>query len=183
MPRTSFPQSSPLPAYPRWSETLREHSYVRIRPLNGRDDPVEHEFLEQRCPRASHFRLLGVADYPRRRVVDQPGSIAYVNEVAFVAVTPEDHRERIVGVSRYRTDREGLHCECEVTVNDAWQDKGLAVLLMKHLIEVARAQGIRQMRSIDPAADMPMKQLANDLGFRTRMDPDDVRQVVHELDL
>ena len=183
MPSTSFPQSSPLPAYPRWSETLRDHSYVRIRPINNRDDPTEHEFLEQRCPHASHFRLLGMADYPRRRVVDQPDGIAYVNEVAFVAVTPEDDRERIVGVSRFRTDRQGLHCECQVTVNVAWQGKGLAALLMKHLIEVARAQGIRQMRSLDPTADMPMKQLANDLGFRTRMDPDDVRQVVHELDL
>lgn len=181
MHTTLAPQSAR--SYPRWSETLRDHSYVRIRPVDSRDDPFEQDFLEQRSPRALHFRLLGCVDYPRGRMIDQPAEIDPANEVAFVAVTPEDARERIVGVSRYRTDREGLHCECTVAIGEDWQQKGLAVLLMKHLIEVARAQGIRRMTSIDPAADVQMKELATNLGFRTRMDPDDSRRVVHERDL
>lgn len=183
MHTTTVPQPDPRPSYPRWSETLPDHSYVRIRPVNPHDDPIEHDFLEYQSAGACRYRLLGLADYPRRPLIDQPADIDYVDEVAFVAVTPEDSRECIVGVSRYRTDLGRLHCECTVTIGDAWQHQGLAALLMKHLIEVARAQGIRRMISVDLAADVQMKSLTTQLGFRTRMDPDDARQVVHELEL
>lgn len=169
-------------AYPRWSETLGNDGYVRIRPLDARKDPARHMILGFASGEQS-FRLVGQADYPQAHVVDSPATIDYVNEVAFVGVTPDDSRERIVGVSRYRTDQDGSRCECVVTVDDDWHKKGLAVLLMKHLMEVARAHGIRRMTSVGLAANVPMRELAKQLGFRTRMDPDDVCQVLHELDL
>lgn len=182
MNTTSTPQHSTSPVYPRWSETLRDHSYVRIRPRNPRQNPAEQIFLEV-SPNSRRFRLLGQANYPDARAIDRPAAIAYVNEVEFVGVTPEDTRERIVGVSRYRADEGCLHCECVVTIDDEWQEEGLAALLMKHLIEVARANGIRWMTSVDLAANMQMKDLTAHLGFRTRRDPNDARQVLHELDL
>ena len=74
-------------------------------------------------------------------------------------------------------------CECAVTVSDEWQHKGLGTLLMKHLIEVARARGIRRMFSIDLADNMGMKDLATFLGLHTRGDPDDSNHVIHELQL
>lgn len=90
---------------------LRDHSYVRIRPSNTRDDPVEQVFLARLSPGVCRFRLLGQAHYPSDSLIDQPTRIDHVHEVALVAVTPEDSRERIVGVGRYRTDQDGLHCE------------------------------------------------------------------------
>lgn len=52
---------------------------------------------------------------------------------------------------------------------------------MKHLIEVARSRGIRTMYSVDSAENLAMTDLAAHLGFRTRVDPDDSSQVIHEL--
>ena len=92
-------------------------------------------------------------------------------------------RERIVGISRYSADHEGLHCEFAVTVTDQWQNKGLGTLLMKYLIDVARTRGIRTMTSIDSAVNMQMKYLARHLGFDRRIDPEDATQVIHELHL
>ena len=106
-----------------------------------------------------------------------------MHEVAFAAVVREDSHERIVGVSRYSTDKEGKNCECAVTVSDEWQQKGLGTLLMKHLMEVARARGIRTMISLASAENVQMQDLASYLGFRTRVDPDDASQVIHEIDL
>ncbi|HEY5612684.1 MAG TPA: GNAT family N-acetyltransferase, partial [Lysobacter sp.] len=64
-----------------------------------------------------------------------------------------------------------------------WLKKGLATLLMKHVIEVARANGIRRMTAVDRAGNVQMKELTTALGFHTRMDPDDACQVLHEIEL
>lgn len=171
------------PEYPRWSETLRDHSHVVIRPIMPQDADAERAFIEGLSLEARRFRFLGQVKCPSESLIEQFTNIDYVHEVAFVAVIPEDGHERIVGVSRYSSDESGTRCECAVTVTDEWQNRGLGTLLMRHLIEVARARGIRRMISIDSAENIRMQLLAQYLGFDTRVDPDDSRQVIHELAL
>ena len=169
--------------YPRWSETLHDNSYVLIRPITRQDEAAERAFIEGLSTQSRRYRFLGAVACASDRLIEQFTNIDYVHEVAFAAVIPEDAHERIVGVSRYSTDADGVNCECAVTVSDEWQQKGLGTLLMRHLIEVARARGIRRMTSIDVAENAKMQDLATHLGFRTRVDPDDASQVIHELDL
>lgn len=176
-------QPSAGPEYPRWSETLHDHSHVLIRPITPQDKDAERAFIEGLSEQARRYRFLGQVRCPSEALVGQFTNIDYVHEVAFVAVKSDDARQDIVGVSRYSTDSTGAHCECAVAVSDEWQHKGLGTLLMRHLIEVARARGIRTMYSIDSAENMQMKDLAKFLGFRTKPDPDDATQVIHELDL
>lgn len=171
------------PDYPRWSETLRDRSHVLIRPILPQDELAERAFSEGLPAQARRYRFLGQAEGPGDAMPGRATRIDYVHEVVFVAVVAEDAHERIVGVSRYRTDREGMQCECAVAVSDVWQHKGLGTLLMLHLIEVARARGIRRMSSTDSAENVQMRDLARYLGFRSRVDPDDVRQVIYELSL
>jgi GNAT superfamily N-acetyltransferase len=169
--------------YPRWSETLRDRSHVVIRPINRLDKAAERAFIDELTPEARRYRFLGQVGSPSERMIEQFTDIDYVNDVAFVAVIPDDSRETIVGVSRYCMDDAGSRCECAVTVSDHWQHKGVGSVLMKHLIEVARSHGIGAMYSIDSAENQPMKELAAFLGFQTREDPDDRSQVIHELKL
>lgn len=171
------------PEYPRWSETLHDQSHVLIRPITPQDKEAERAFIEGLSAEARRYRFLGAVRSPSEALIEQFTNIDYVHEVAFVAVTPDDGRQRIVGVSRYSTDQAGLNCECAVTVSDEWQNKGLGTLLMRHLIEVARARGIHKMTSVDSAENVQMLDLANHLGFHTRVDPDDATQVIHELEL
>jgi len=86
-----------------------------------------------------------------------------------------------VGVSRYSTSADGSACECAVTVLDDWQHKGLGVILMTHLIDAARARGIKRMWSIDSAENSAMSDLARFLGFKRCQDRDDATQVIHTL--
>ena len=169
--------------YPRWPETLRDGSHVLIRPIHPEDAQAEREFIEGLSPEARRFRFLGSMSHPSDRVIAQLTDIDYTHEMAFVATVSEGDSERIVGVSRYSADQEGRNCECAVTVSDEWQNRGLGTALMKHLIEVARGNGIRRMYSIDAADNVRMRELAHYLGFHTRTDPDDGSQVLHEIDL
>ena len=90
---------------------------------------------------------------------------------------------REIGVSRYSATDTDHQCECAVTVADDWRKRGLAVLLMQHLIKLARQNGYKQMISIDAADNEAMQELAHYLGFRRQQDPQDASQVIHSLDL
>ena len=169
--------------YPRWSEMLRDHRHVLIRPIHVQDMAAERAFIDGLSQQARRFRFLGQIGHPTERLVEQLTDIDYAHEMAFVAVARVDGVEKIVGVSRYSADEDNLQCECAVTVAEDWQHQGLGALLMKHLIEVARDRGISRMFSLDSAENVAMNDLARFLGFTTRPDPDDAGQVIHELDL
>lgn len=169
--------------YPRWNETLRDHSHVVIRPITPRDKDGERAFIEGLSPQTRRYRFLGQVKCPSEALIEQLTNVDFEHEVAFVAVIPDDGGERIIGASRYSTDKTGTQCECAVTVSDQWQNLGLGTLLMRHLIEVAKARGIQRMASIDSGENVHMQELAHLLGFNTRVDPDDATQVIHELDI
>jgi GNAT superfamily N-acetyltransferase len=170
-------------SFPRWLETLRDRTKVLIRPISAADRQAEREFIEGLSDQARRFRFLGQVRSPDDALLKQLTEIDYVHQVAFVAVVSDEGHERIIGVSRYCLDATGVHCECAVTVDEQWQHKGLATVLMRHLIAVARSIGVLTMFSIDSAENAPMRDLAAFLGFKTRLDPDDASQVIHELDL
>ncbi len=176
---TSF--SAVSATYPRWSETLRDGSHVLIRPITHVDRDAERRFIEELSPQARRFRFLGAVAEPTERTIEQLTDIDPATDAAFAAVVRDGARERFVGVSRYAADRDGLRCECAVTVMDDWQHKGLGTSLMRHLIEVARERGMLSLYSVDDADNTDMSDLAHFLGFRTTRDPQDSRQLVHEL--
>lgn len=175
-------QTSDDVEFPRWSETLHDRSHVVIRPIGKHDKDAERAFIEGLSTESRRFRFLGQIRSPSEQMVEDFTNIDLAHEAAFVAVTRDDSRERIVGVSRYSCDADGLNCECAVTVSDEWQNKGLGTLLLKHLIEVAKARGIHSISSTDSADNIQMKHPARHLGFRRRVDPGDANQVIHELD-
>lgn len=177
------PDPAAGPAYPRWSETLRDGSRVDIRPITKEDAALEREFIEALSPHAKRCRFLGQVRTPSEGLLRQLTDIDYLHEAAFAAVVPADGRERIVGVSRYSADKDRQNCECAVTVADEWQHRGLGSALMRHLVDVAKNQGIKKMMSIDSADNVQMRELAAYLGFKRRADPDDASQVIHELEL
>lgn len=177
------PVASDGPGFPRWTETLRNHRQVVIRPITPLDKAAEREFIEGLSTEARHFRFLGAVRSPSDAMIDKLTRIDHVHDVAFAAVAADDAGERFVGVSRYGTDADGRSCECAVTISDGWQGHGLGTILMGHLIDVARARGIETMYSMDSAENTRMHDLAKALGFHTRPDPDDATQVIHQLAL
>jgi GNAT superfamily N-acetyltransferase len=178
-----FPAPSAGRDYPRWTATLRDRSGVLIRPIQPRDRDAEKAFIEELSPQARRYRFLGQVASPSDELLENLTHSDFVHDVAFAAVVAEDAHERFVGVARYSVDPVGTRCECAVTVAEDWRHKGLATALMRHLIEVARARGIRTMYSLDSAENVEMRELAAYLGFGTRLDPRDRTLCVHSLEL
>lgn len=184
MPLQSAPSTTAATAGPPpWPHTLDDGRGIVIRPLDAHDRDAERAFISGLSPESRHFRFLCALNTPSEPLLDQLTRMDATREAAFAAVATEHGVGRIVGISRFAADPDGLRCECAVAVDDAWQHHGLGVLLMQQLIAAARARGIRRMVSVDPAANVAMRELAAYLGFRTRRNPDDATEVIHELDL
>lgn len=176
-------EAFPAVAGEHWIETLNDGSTVLIRPIRAEDREREADFIAQLSPASRYFRFLGTIKQASPELLDRLVNVDMINSAALVALVHEDGVLREIGVSRYSRADEGDSCECAVTVAEDWRQRGLAVTLMRHLIELARRNGFRQMFSIDAVDNQPMQELARFLGFSAERDPDDNTQAIFRKDL
>ena len=166
-----------------WVESLRDGTRVLIRPLRESDRAFEEEFIHRMSPETRRYRFLGDFKEPSKELIDQLMHVDYVHDMAYVAFAHDNGHLREVGISRYSATDDGKQCECAVTVADDWRHRGLAVLLMQHLIAVARKNKFTRMFSIDDNTNGPMHELASFLGFSRESNPEDPRTVIYSLPL
>lgn len=186
-PRSGADDASAIPIEKlggsHWIESLADGTRVLIRPLREEDREREEDFIRRLSPDSRRFRFMGGFREASPQLINQLMDVDYDQRMAFVALAHEDGKLREVGVSRYSATEGQGQCECAVTVADDWRQRGLGVLLMRHLIDLARRNGYRQMISFDAADNEAMRDLASYLGFHRRLDPGDSSQVTHTLDL
>ncbi|MCJ1882703.1 GNAT family N-acetyltransferase [Pseudomonas nitroreducens] len=166
-----------------WVEALPDGTHVLIRPLRPEDRQREADFIAHLSPEARHFRFLCTMKEVSPSFLNQLMAVDFKDSVAYVALTHQNGELVEIGISRYARCADSHQCECAVTVADAWRHRGLAVALMRHLIETARQQGLQQMYSVDAAANSAMHELAHFLGFTSHQDPMDSTQTIHTLQL
>ena len=82
------------PAHPRWTETLRDHRQVLLRPIERQDAQAERDFIEALSPESRRARFLCQMNSPGEALIDSLTDIDYVNDVAFIAVVHDDGRCR-----------------------------------------------------------------------------------------
>jgi GNAT superfamily N-acetyltransferase len=166
----------------QWAETLNDGSRALIRPLTTADVAQNAAFIGALSPRSRHSLFLGgiarLSDRDLRRMCD----VDHAEQMAYVAVDTHEPHEQI-GVCRYAFTDPAQGAEISVAVADAWQRKGLGSRLLRHLIDYARAHGIRRLFSMDDAGNEPMRHLARRFGFAEARDSENPHQVVFSLDL
>lgn len=164
------------------TEILRDGSRVLVRPITKDDIELERAFIEGLSPQSRRFRFLALIKSPSEALLKQLTDLDESREAAFIALTAGSGKPGEIGVARLSAQADGK-AEIAVTVDDRWQGKGLATLLMKRLIDVARERGIGTLYSIDAADNHAMRDLAVHLGFTCKPDPQDAAQVIHSLNL
>jgi GNAT superfamily N-acetyltransferase len=164
-----------------WNEQLRDGTPVLIRPINKDDAQRERNFIEALSSQSRYYRFLQNMKHASPELVRRFTETDPQREVALVALPVNHDSPPIIGVSRFSRCDDAASCECAVVVADEWQKRGLGTLLMRHLIEIARSQGVAGLYSIDIAENRPMQELASHLGFHRRVSPDDPSLVEHRL--
>jgi GNAT superfamily N-acetyltransferase len=191
-----------VPGRERWLEALSDGRHVLIRPIRPGDMERNARFIAQLSPPSKHFLFLGgiaqLSAAAQRRLCDPD----YAHDMAYVALGLDSRTGEArdqVGVCRYAgadpvkgadegmdargRATQGAVAEISVAVADAWQHRGLGKILLRHLVDYARAHGVTRLYSIDAVNNNRMRKLARDVGFTEHPDPDDNNQVIYSLDL
>lgn len=125
------------------TETLSDGRVVQVRAQR----PDDREGLGKALRRMSETSILRRFFAPRRSFSEQEVAafidIDFESHVALVASVPVDGQPVIVGGARYIVTAPGT-AEVAFAIDDAFQHRGLGSLLMKHLIVIAQAKGLRQ---------------------------------------
>jgi acetyltransferase len=183
MPSPAAATSHAAPPAREWTERLRDGSVIRIRPIAPADLRREHAFLARLSPEYRAYRFLGLIKPPDESVARELTAVDPACETALVALADTADGEIEIGVARCCTGADGTHGDCAVTVDPAWQRRGVGWRLMQRLIELARARGVQRMYAADAARCAEVHHLAERLGFRRRPDPEDPLVDTFELTL
>ncbi len=166
-----------------WNEKLYDGTPVRIRPIDEHDAELELEFLNHLSPEFRNSRFLGLVRDPSPEVARELTSLDPATAVAFIALVSHQGRDHQIGAAQFRVNATGDSCDATLTVSGEWRKRGVGSLLMRRLIEAARARGIRHMRAYAPARSHGGDQLAARIGFQRRQDPRDSATVIYDLPL
>ena len=141
--------------------TLPDGGEVLVRPLTAADGPELLRGLEQLSPRSRYRRFLGTPNIG-------PSEIRYLTDVdhhdheALGASEPGTGAG--IGVARYIRQRGTDIAEIAVTVEDAWQGRGVGTALLTRLADRARAEEIRRFTGLLLADNEPARALLAQIG-------------------
>jgi acetyltransferase len=150
--------------------TLSDGVKVTIRPISASDLALETEFVNGLSASTRYKRLMSsrkLSPDELKRFTD----IDYAKETALIATIVDSGRERQIGVARYvkSLDNPG-EAEFAIVIADEWQARGLGLQLSGHLIQAAKAEGLRQLVATTLSENEPMLAIARRLGFRVTLD-------------
>ena len=156
-------------------EQLRDGRPVKIRALRPDDETSMLAAIDRTGPESLKRRFF----VTKREFSDMETAffmnIDFVNHVALVAEIDEDGKTAIVGGGRYVVVESG-HAEVAFIVVDAYQRHGIGAILVRHIVGLARAAGLKQLAADVLPENIAMLNVLGKLGFQIRgVDP----QVIH----
>ena len=148
-------------------EQLRDGRTIEVRALR----PDDRDDMLAAVDRTSVQSLQRRFFVPKRGFSDKEISffmnIDFANHVALVAQIEEDDHPVIAGGGRYIITQLG-QAELAFVVVDAYQGKGIATILMRHLLAIAREAGLKELIAEVLPENAAMLKVFSGFGFRTR---------------
>jgi GNAT superfamily N-acetyltransferase len=112
-----------------------------IRPLGPEDKSLIADGFERLSARSRYRRFFRPLDRLSARDLAYLTEIDHHDHEALAALDPETGQ--LIGVARYVRSDASDEAEVSVVVGDPWQRRGVATALLEHLVERARAEGVR----------------------------------------
>ena len=130
----------PTPLAPaHWSADvlLRDGRTAHIRPIAPADKDLLVEFYARVSDQSKYYRFFSPMPFLSEKDVHRFTEVDYVERVAFVLTL----RGRMIAVGRFDVVRPG-EAEVAFLVEDHYQGRGIAQILLEHLAQAGRERGI-----------------------------------------
>jgi acetyl coenzyme A synthetase (ADP forming)-like protein len=155
------------PRYPAERQAdvvLHDGSTVHVRPVRNTDRDAIHAFLLGVSPESIAFRFFGAAD--PRWATDWAVNVDYADRYGLVAETGSP-RSIIAHAVYVATGRH--RAEVAFLVADAWQGKGIATILLGHLVGFARQRGFEMLVAEVMPSNHRMIEVFRESGFEVEV--------------
>jgi len=173
----------PYPTHLVKTVQLNDGTDIVIRPIRPEDAEIEAKFVRELSTESKYFRFMNSIHELSQEMLVRFTQIDYHNEMALIAVRQLNDGEDQIGVARYSTNLDKKSCEFALVVSDLWHGKGIAHMLMRNLMEIARDRELETMEGQVLSDNKKMLELMASLNFRSEVDPEDssIRHVVAQL--
>ena len=170
--------------YPKeWErhDVMRDGTRVFVRPLKPADAALYPDFLSEVTSEDLRLRFFAPIKELSPKLIGQLTQLDYERAIAFIAL--EEATGRMLGVVRLHYDPDGKAGEYAVLVRSHLKSHGLGWLLMRRMIEYARAEGLERVHGQVLTENTTMLAMCVELGFMIADDPLEPGTKVVTLDL
>jgi hypothetical protein len=138
---------------------------IRFRPIKPSDERLLREFFYSHSPETIYQRYHMPLKSLSPQQVQHLCTLDYDRQIALIGLVSSGEAEKIVAVGRYELDPSTGLAEVAFTVHDDLQARGIGTWLMKRLVEVAQARGVRGFVGSVLAGNVKMLNLFHRSGF------------------
>jgi acetyltransferase len=165
------PAIRPYPASWRRQLTLRGGRSFDVRPIRPEDEGAIAEMLLKVTPEDLRLRFFAPVKSFSHAFLAHLTQLDYARAMAFVAF--EEATGQVAGVVRLHTDPGLEEAEYAILLRSDLKGVGLGWALMTLIIEWAKSEGLKTIRSQVLAENTRMLTLCRELGFEIGNDPED----------
>jgi acetyltransferase len=157
----------PMEYVSRWVSDEKE-TFV-FRPIRPDDEPAMVKFHETLSELTVQLRFFTPKELVKRVSHDRLKEIVFIDYDCGMVLAAVHHSRRgedeIAGVGRLTKEHSKTDAEFGMIVSDRFQGMGLGREMLRRLIEVGRAENIRQITGVVHPGNVRMLALANSFGF------------------
>jgi len=150
-------------------DVLPDGTRVLMRPLRADDAALYPEFLAHVTLEDSRLRFFSAIKELSAERIAQLTRIDYREAMAFIAI--DEASGHMLGVVRLHLDTDRSGGEYAVIVRSQLKGHGLGWLLMRRMIDYARAIGLTRVHGQVLAENTTMLRMCAELGFHIEDDP------------
>jgi acetyltransferase len=163
----------PYPAHYIVFDKLKNGVPLTLRPIRPEDEPLLiafHRELSEKSLRLRYFEFISLSD---RTAHDRLVRICfndYDRNMAVVAEVQEGETRKIIGIGRLIRSQGTNTADLKMVIADDYHNLGLGTQLMKHLIEIARAEHLGSIQATILSENEGMIKICKNLGFKIKVD-------------
>ncbi len=151
--------------------TLKDGTFVTIRPIRPEDEPLMvqfHQTLSEQSVYYRYFHLIKLQSRVAHERLTRICFIDYDREMALVAdyQEPETGMHKILAVGRLSKIHGVNEAEFAILVSDRYQGGGLGTQLLRQLLQVGRDEQLERISAEILAENGAMQGVCQKLGFR-----------------
>jgi acyl-CoA hydrolase len=121
---------------------LEDGTQINFRPVHLTDEPRMRDILYALSQETLYYRFMTHSQRFGHKQIQNFVYIDHRKDAAIVGTVPEAHGEEIIAMGRYYLDEKTNRAEVAFIVRDEWQNKRIGSFLFKHLVTIAKRNGI-----------------------------------------